>query len=83
MATPDEIRARITSAQTLALTNQDLVDLCDMAMADFLSGRPTSYTIAGRSFNFQTIDQIRQAREYYTNAPSSGGRGFICQNAEL
>ncbi len=83
MATIDEIRARITSAQNLAATPSDMVELCDLAMADFLSGRPTSYSIAGRSFNFQSMDQILKAREYYTNAPAAGARGFISQAAEL
>jgi hypothetical protein len=60
-----------------------MVALCDRAMADFLSGRPTSYTINGRSFNFQSIEQIQKVRDYYTNAPASGGRAFISQPAEL
>lgn len=83
MATVDEIRARITSAQNLAATPAEMVELCDLAMADFLSGRPTSYTIAGRSFNFQSIEQILKVRDYYTNAPTVGGRSFIRQDAEF
>jgi hypothetical protein len=83
MATNSEIRSRVTDAQDLALTPAEMVALCDRAVSELLTGKATSYSIAGRSFTFADVSKIQAIRDYYSNAPAVGGRGFISQSAEL
>jgi hypothetical protein len=83
MATNAEIRTKVTDAQDLALTPAEIVALCDRAVAELLTGKATSYSIAGRSFTFADLSKIKELRDYYSDAPSVGGRGFIMQPAEL
>lgn len=83
MATNSEIRTKVTDAQDLALTPAEIVALCDRAVTELLAGKATSYSIAGRSFTFTDIGKIKELRDYYSTAPSVGGRGFISQLAEF
>lgn len=83
MATNAEIAASIALAQSLAPTNAQMVSLCDRAVADLLSGRPASYTVAGRNFVFTSLQQVQAARDYYTSAPAAGDDQYIAQAAEL
>lgn len=83
MATNSEIRTKVTDAQDLELTPAEIVALCDRAVAELLSGKATSYSIAGRTFTFTDIGAIKGLRDYYAGAPSVGGRQFIMQPAEL
>ena len=82
MATNAEIRTKVTDAQDLALTPAEMVALCDRAVAELVTGKATSYSIAGRSFTFADVDKIRALRDYYATAPTTTGRRYIVALAE-
>jgi hypothetical protein len=84
MANSALISAGIAQAILLALTNTQMVQLCDLAIAGFMAGNGAqSYSIAGRSLAFFSLEQARAMRDYYTNAPSAGDSSFIVQRCEF
>jgi hypothetical protein len=85
MATNAEVAAAIATAQAAALTPQQMVSLCDRAAAEFLvGGKPqVSYQVAGRSLTFQSLEQIKNLREYYVNAATAGDTKYYMQPAEF
>jgi len=84
VATNTDISSQIALCNALLLTPQQMVMLCDRAIAELLLGKPqASYSIAGRSITFSSLSVVQQVRAYYIDAPNIGAPSYVMQPAEF
>ena len=84
MASDNEITAAVTAAETLALTPQQMLALCDRATAELLLGKPkVAYTIGATTLSFANLQTVNGVRDYYQQRITAESGGMAMNLAEF
>jgi hypothetical protein len=82
MTTNADITAQLALCAQLNLTEAQILQICDWAVAALLSGKPVAeYQIAGRTMTFANLQTVQGVRDYYQQRINAAA--FTVQTAEL
>ena len=77
------VQSKIAEATTLGLTPQQMVAMCDLAVAEILAKGYASYQVAGRTLTFANLQVVSGVRDYYRGIAIADSGSIAALEAEL